>query len=79
MVPSIRKKNHVKFLQENETGSRQRNFRLLKARQVALEMNTEAFLKICTPDSNVWEKFGWKGKKVGEIITQIVDVGFPNF
>jgi hypothetical protein len=40
-------------------------------------MNIEAFLKICTPDQEIWEKFGWKGKKVAEIITQVVEMGLP--
>ena len=42
-------------------------------------MNTEAFLKICTPDQKIWERFGWKGKKVGEIISQIVERGLPAY
>jgi len=55
----------------------QRKYRFLKSRIIALEMNTEAFLKICTPDEEIWEKFGWRGKKVTEIITKIVDTGLP--
>ena len=55
----------------------QREFRFLKSRIIALEMNTEVFLKICTPDAEIWEKFGWSGKKVTEIITQIVEMGLP--
>ena len=63
--------------QEHKEKDVQRKFRLLKSRIIALEMNTEAFLKICTPDEEIWEKFGWSGKKVIEIITQIVDRGLP--
>eukprot|EP00092_Neocalanus_flemingeri_P020674 GFUD01022404.1.p1 GENE.GFUD01022404.1~~GFUD01022404.1.p1 ORF type:complete len:488 (-),score=106.01 GFUD01022404.1:146-1486(-) len=51
----------------------QRNFRLMKSRLIAIEMNTEAFLKICTPDQEIWEKFGWRDKTVLEIITEIAD------
>ena len=53
-------------------------YRLLKSRLIALEMNTEAFLRICTPDEEMWEKFGWKGKTVTEIITDIVEIGLPS-
>jgi len=40
----------------------QREFRLLKSRLIALEMNTEAFLKICTPDQDLGE-FWVEGKE----------------
>ena len=58
-------------------------------------MNTEAFLRICTPDpvnkqtmfrkfvsiillaQVIWEKFGWTGKSVHAIITQIAESGVP--
>ena len=65
------------LFQNQEEDDVQRNFRLLKSRIIAIEMNTEAFLKICTPDQKIWEKFGWKGKKVGDIISQIVERGLP--
>ena len=75
-------------------------------RLAALELNTEAFLRICTPDpvsfynswwsiidycphfsslreraddlkKVIWEKFGWVGKDVHAIISQIAESGLP--
>ena len=37
----------------------------------------EAFLKICIPHNELWDKFGWRGKNVCQIVSQIVDVGIP--
>ena len=74
MIKSLFK--HIYLKVEEDPGD-QRKFRFLKSRLIALEMNTEAFLRICTPDQEVWGKFGWRGKKVIEIITQIVENGLP--
>jgi len=55
----------------------QQEARMLKSRMAALELNTEAFLRICTPDQVIWEKFGWVGKDVHAIISQIAESGLP--
>jgi len=55
----------------------QQEARMLKSRLAALELNTEAFLRICTPDPVIWEKFGWVGKDVHAIISQIAESGLP--
>ena len=65
------------FFKAQEDSGLQRKYRFIKSRLIALEMNTEAFLKICTPDQEIWRKFGWRGKKVIEIITQIIENGLP--
>ena len=48
--------------------------------QYGVELNepfSEAFLKICIPHNELWDKFGWRGKNVSQIVSQIVDVGIP--
>ena len=52
-------------------------YRIVRCRRAALELNTEAFMKICIPHNEVWNKFGWRGKGVSQIISQIVDNGVP--
>ena len=52
---------------------RQVGYRIVRCRRAALELNTEAFMKICIPHNEVWNKFGWRGKGVSQIISQIVD------
>ena len=58
-------------------GSSQARYRSVRGRRVALELNTEAFLNICIPHTEVWNKLGWRGKNVSQIISQIVDNGIP--
>merc|ERR1712045_415241 len=53
--------------------------RVVKSRKAALELNTEAFLKICIPHNDMWNKFGWRGKNVSQIVSQIVDNGIPTY
>ena len=60
-----------------ERGDEQVQWRFLRARLAALEKNTEAFLKICTPDTDVWDRFGWRGKHVHDIIEKILEDGQP--
>ena len=52
---------------------------VVRSRKAALEVNTEAFLKICIPHSEVWNRFGWSGKTVSQIVSQIVDNGIPTY
>ena len=58
-------------------GNSQARYRSVRARRAALELNTAAFLNICIPHSEVWNNFGWRGKNVSQIISQIVDNGIP--
>ena len=61
------------FFQVKKEQEVQLKYRFLKSRLIALEINTEAFLKICTPDQRIWEKIGWRGKNIRELVTQIVE------
>ena len=65
---------------ETDSGSAEESqviYRTQRCRRAALELNTEAFMKICIPSNEVWNKFGWRGKGVSQIISQIVDNGVP--
>jgi len=55
----------------------QLKWRKVKSKLAALELNTEALLKICIPHENVWDSLGWRDKRVIDIISQIVDYGLP--
>ena len=57
--------------------SKQLGYRRQRSRLAALELNTEALLKICIPSQVVWDRLGWRGQRVTNIITQIVDQGLP--
>ena len=57
--------------------SEQLNYRRQRSRLAALEINTETFLKICIPNDMIWERLGWRGKKVIEIVSQIVNQDLP--
>ena len=70
----------LSFQTQTESGTgeeSQVNYRTLRCRRAALELNTEAFMKICIPHNEVWNKLGWRGKGVSQIISQIVDNGVP--
>ena len=57
--------------------NKQLDYRRQRSRLAALELNTEALLKICIPSQDVWDRLGWRGQQVTDIITQIVDRGLP--
>ena len=57
--------------------NKQLDYRRQRSRLAALELNTEALLKICIPSQTVWDRLGWRGQQVTDIITQIVDRGLP--
>ena len=57
--------------------NKQLDYRRQRSRLAALELNTEALLKICIPSQAVWDRLGWRGQQVTDIITQIVDRGLP--
>ena len=69
---SFQTKTDWRFADESQV-----SYRLVRCRRAALELNTEAFMKICIPHNEVWNKFGWRGKGVSQIISQIVDNGVP--
>ena len=72
MKLSFQTETNSRFADESQVG-----YRIVKSRRAALELNTEAFMKICIPHNEVWNKFGWRGKGVSQIISQIVDNGVP--